>query len=141
MRGDMSNPDAGPRSDSWAIEELFLSLSRGDLAGARSCFAPNARVWHSFDCIALTVDQACSGFSAFIAAFPERSFRDIQRAAIPGSFVQRHLTVALDAQGVYRAWPTCVFVTLQDHLIIRLDEYLDRAGGLRGNLVLTPGLA
>jgi hypothetical protein len=137
----MSYPDTSPRSGSWTIDELFLSLSRGDLAGMRSCFAPNARIWHSFDCLALTLDQASSGFSAFIAAFPERSFRDVQRAVIPGGFVQRHLTVARDSKGVYRAWPTCVFMLLQDHLITRLDEYLDRAGSLTGNLAVTPGLA
>jgi hypothetical protein len=132
--------DQGSNKDTSAVDDLFLSLARGDITRTRSCFTANARIWHSFDCNELTVDEACSGFSAFIAAFPQRAFRDVRRIEILGGLVQRHLVVGRDANGVYRAWPTCVIVMLQDRLICRLDEYLDRAGSQTGNLSMTPGL-
>jgi hypothetical protein len=137
----MSSPATGPIDDAWAIDELYLSFSRGDLAGVRSCFTPNARIWHNFDCIGLNLDQACSGWSAVMQTFPERNVIDVQRIAIPGGFVQRHLFVVRDSKGVQRAWPTCIFVRLQNRLIERLDEYIDRAGSVTGNLETTPGLS
>ena len=73
--------------------------------------------------------------------FPERNVIDVQRIAIPGGFVQRHLFVVRDSKGVQRAWPTCIFVRLQNRLIERLDEYIDRAGSVTGNLETTPGLS
>jgi uncharacterized protein len=135
----MGNTTEVSRPESHAIEQLFLCLSHGDLAGARACFAPNAIVWHNFDCLALTLDEASKGWAAFIGAFPERSFKDIRRTKTPHGFLQQHLTVARDANGVYRAWPTCVIVTMKGPQITRLDEYLDRAGALKDNLQLTPG--
>jgi hypothetical protein len=137
----MNSPANFPGSDPWAIDELFGSLARGDLAGARSCFTPEARIWHSFDCIALNLEQACSGWREFISAFPQRNFTDVQRVAMPGGFVQRHLLVVRDSHGIQRAWPTCIFVRLQGRLITRLDEYLDRAGSLTGDVGTTPGLS
>jgi uncharacterized protein len=107
----------------------------------RACFAREARIWHSFDCIALSVDQACASWSTLITAFPQRGITDVQRMAIPGGFVQRHLFSARDSQGIQRAWPTCIFATIEGGRMTRLDEYLDRAGGLIGTIETTPGLA
>jgi hypothetical protein len=106
----------------------------------RSLFAPDARIWHNFDCVALSLDQACGAWSAFVATFPERCIADVERIAIPGGFVQRHLQVVRDAAGVQKTWPVCIFVKLQNCLITRLDEYLDRAGSLLGAHAATPGL-
>jgi ketosteroid isomerase-like protein len=135
----MRDPTELSNRESSAIDNLFLCLARGDVAGARACFTPTAVVWHNFDCLPLTLDGAVKGWTAFIGAFPERGFKDIRRTAISNGFLQQHLTVARDAKGDYRAWPTCVVVTMQDQKINRLDEYLDRAGSLMENLSLTPG--
>jgi hypothetical protein len=62
------------------------------------------------------------------AAFPERSFVDARRSRVPGGWVQRHQLIGLRADGAQMAWPVCMFVTLRDGLIARIDEYIDRAG-------------
>jgi hypothetical protein len=130
-----------PPIDSSAVDKLYQSLARADVAGARACCAPDARIWHNFDCIALTLDQACVGWNAFIAAFPERNVTDVRRAALlGGGFLQRHLQVIRSTDGVWRAWPICIIVSIDNGLITRLDEYMDRAGSLTRELTTTPGL-
>jgi hypothetical protein len=135
---DLSNSAAVSTSDSPVLDALFRSFAQGDVDQMRACFTPGAWIWHSFDCISLSVDQACASWSALITAFPQRGITDVQRMAIPGGFVQRHLFSARDSRGTERAWPTCIFTTIEGGLMTRLDEYLDRAG-LIGAIKSTPG--
>lgn len=51
-----------------------------------------------------------------------------------------HLQVARNADGVRRAWAVCLVISVENGLITRIDEYIDRAGSLTGDLETTPGL-
>jgi hypothetical protein len=112
------------------IDELFACLSRGDVAGARGCCTPDARVWHSFDGVALSLDQACAGWQLFVTTFPERSVVDVRRAAIPGGFVQQHLLIVRRTDGARRGWPICIVFKIREGRIASLEEYIDRSGAL-----------
>ena len=43
-------------------------------------------------------------------------------------FVQQHLFVVRDSSGSRRAWPVCLIVRLEKGRILRIEEYVDRAG-------------
>jgi ketosteroid isomerase-like protein len=116
------------QEDGLIIEQAYGAMQRGDLVSARTCFAPDAVVWHNFDRLERTLDETMSDWSGMIAAFPERGLENVTRMRTEtGLFVQRHLFVVRDLHGQRRAWPICLIVTLADGHIVRIEEYVDRA--------------
>jgi ketosteroid isomerase-like protein len=111
-----------------ALDDLFNGLAMGDLALSRAALAPDARLWHSFDGIAHDREATLANFASVIAAFPERRFDDIRRQPTPTGFVQQHVMAVKTAEGRALAWPVCVVVRIEAGVIVRLDEYIDRAG-------------
>ena len=125
------------------IDRLFAALANGDLAAARGCFTPDARVWHGFDGLAHDVDAMIGQWQALIDAYSERVVLDVRRQPTPQGLVQQHVMVC-GRDGVRKAWPICIVVRLADGLIARLDEYIDRAGSFTppaDGAVVTPGMA
>jgi ketosteroid isomerase-like protein len=124
------------------IDKLFEALARGDVASARACCTPEARFWHSFDGVALDLDQACAGWAGFIASFSERTVVDVRRVGIPNGFLQQHYLVVRRPDGARKGWPICIVVRTREGLIARLEEYIDRSGTLpvSGGDLTTPGL-
>lgn len=110
------------------IDRLFGALGKGDLEAARDCLTPDARLWHSFDRIALDRNGAMAGFADFVGNFVARTIIDVRRHAIDGGFVQQHLMTATRQTGEVMAWPVCIVVRIENDSIVRLDEYIDRAG-------------
>lgn len=132
----------GDHKDGRAIDRAFDAFSSGDMAAARDCFAAHAQVWHGFDGVARDVDETIADWAQLVTAFPERGLADVRRrSAGDGVFVQQHLFVVRDKAGVRRAWPVCLVVRVQDDRILRLDEYIDRAGSFVApdGQVKTPG--
>ena len=127
------------------IDRLFGALGGGDIDAAVACFAPDGTVWHSFDCVVHDRDSMARDWAGFVGAFPERAFADARRQATADGCVQQHLMVGRTATGVRKAWPVCVVVRVdRDGLIVRLDEYIDRAGAFTladDAPAVTPGLA
>ncbi len=123
------------------IDRLFGALGAGDLETARDCLTPDARLWHSFDQVAMDRDTTMAGFADFIANFAARSFVDVRRHAFEGGFVQQHLMTATKHSGEVLAWPVCIVVRIENDRIVRLDEYIDRAGFFKpeSGAVTTPG--
>ncbi|RYE40745.1 MAG: nuclear transport factor 2 family protein [Hyphomicrobiales bacterium] len=109
------------------VDTLFDHLGTGDVRAARELLSPDAQVWHCFDRVAHDRQSACRGFEAFIATFPERRFTDVRSHAIDDRFVRQHVMTVLTAGGERLSWDVCVVGIIEGGLIIRLDEYLDRA--------------
>jgi len=129
--------------DGQVIDRLFGALADGDVDVAVACFADEAKVWHCFDCIAHDKPAMREQWQALVDNFPERDFVDVRRQPIPGGFVQQHVMTATTASGANKAWPTCIVVRVENGLIARLDEYIDRAGAFDpgpNGLKVTPGL-
>lgn len=110
------------------IDALYDALSRGDAAAARESLADDAVVWHGFDRVARDRDEIYADWATLITTFPERKAVDVRRQPTAEGFVQQHLWVMRSPQGPLLAWPVCVVVTVRDNRIVRLDEYMDRAG-------------
>lgn len=110
------------------ITLLYDALACGDIAAARACFTADARIWHSFDGIALDLDAAVQGWEALIAHSVERYVEDAHCQTLPDGFVQQHVFVLRTASGARKAWPVCVLVEVEAGRIRRFNEYMDRAG-------------
>jgi ketosteroid isomerase-like protein len=129
--------------DGTIIDRMFGALSRGDVQGAVDCYTPDARVWHGFDRVAHDMAAMRGEWQALIDNFPKRSFVDVRRQSTPSGIVQQHLMVAAMRSGQRKAWPCCIVVRIEDGLIARLDEYIDRAGAFEPpseGPIVTPGI-
>jgi ketosteroid isomerase-like protein len=121
--------DVNSSGDTGALVDRFYdALARGDLFGARACCTADVRFWHSFDRIALSLDEASHGWERLFAGFPERAFVDVRRCQTENGFVQQLIMVGTTPAGVRLGWPLCIIIAVRDGLIARLDEYIDRAG-------------
>lgn len=117
-QAELSNP----------IDLLFDALARGDIDFARETMCADARIWHGFDRVELTVDELLGQWGSLIGGTRARFVTDVTRQAIEGGYVQQHLFVIEQVDGRRIAWPVCIVVTIRDERIVRIDEYMDRAG-------------
>ena len=130
-------------NDGAVIDRMFAALSAGDLAAAAACYTPDARIWHSFDCVAHDLNGITAEWEGLVANFPQRDYVDVRRQQTPDGFVQQHVMTGTTASGARRAWPVCIVVRVEGGRIARLDEYIDRAGAFEppvGEPLRTPGL-
>ncbi|GGA37203.1 nuclear transport factor 2 family protein [Sphingomonas psychrolutea] len=114
-------------TDTNIIDRMYTGLVSGDVEAARDCYTPDAVIWHGFDRITMTRDAAAESWTAMCAQFPERRLSDVRRQPTPTGFVQQHVWQMLTKEGKWMNWPVCLVVEVRDGLMIRLDEYLDRA--------------
>lgn len=110
------------------IAKLYDALSAGSAAEARKAFSPDAVSWHSFDQQEQDLDTVIASFEQLIANSAARGIADIHRIEIPGGVVQEHAFWMETQGGVRMAWPVCLVVRIEDGLIARINEYMDRAG-------------
>ena len=111
-----------PATETGAVlDRLYDALARGDVAGARACVTDDLVVWHSFDQLAVGLDDVVAAWEQLMTAFAERAFVDVRRSPVLGGWVQRHTMLAVTASGSRVAWPLCLFVTLRDGLVSRMD--------------------
>jgi ketosteroid isomerase-like protein len=122
---DTALPDAGTAA---VVDRLYDALARGDVAAAEACVTDDVAVWHSFDQVAVGHAELLVAWQQLVDGFAERSFVDVRRSPVPGGWVQRHTMICTTAAGDRVAWPLCMFFTLRDGLVCRIDEYIDRAG-------------
>ena len=125
------------------IDRRYGALASCDLDSAMACLAPDARVWHCFDGIAQDRAGILAGWRDLLAAFSKFAFVDVRRQKTTEGFIQQQMMTALTASGEMIAWPICLVVRLENGLIARIDEYIDRAGRFSvGDMhsAITPGL-
>lgn len=110
------------------IDRMFEALARGDCAAALACFKPDGQLWHGFDGIAHDRPAILEQWQALVDNSVARVVADVRRQATAGGFVQQHVMAVTGASGATKAWPICIVVRIEQGLIARLDEYIDRAG-------------
>lgn len=123
------------------VDQMFEALARGDIAAARATCTPDARIWHSYDRVALDLDGIAEQWAALVAGTAERGISDVRRQPTPDGLVQQHLFYIRPAGGARKIWPVCVVARIEGGRIARLDEYIDRAGSYASDEepLATPG--
>ena len=125
------------------IDRMYAALANRDLDAAMACLAPDARVWHCFDGIAQDRAAILAGWTALLAGFPEFAYVDVRRQATVDGFVQQQMMTGRTASGTLVAWAICLVVRLENGLVARVEEYIDRAGRFSVadlHTATTPGL-
>jgi ketosteroid isomerase-like protein len=124
------------------LDRFFGSMQPCDTATLRDCLTEDAIVWHSFDRLAMRVGDVVKSWEGMATTYTERGVTDVRRQQTATGYVQQHLFVVRDKDGVRKAWPVCIVVQIRDGRIERLYEYIDLSAAFdpgEGDAV-TPGL-
>lgn len=113
--------------------KLMRAIEEGDVALARTCYAPDARIWHNYDEKEQTPEENLATLEWVIAHLVDRRYEIVFRHAFPGGYVQQHVMHGTLPNGTAFHMPACLVCKVSDGRITRLDEYLDmgQAAALR----------
>jgi ketosteroid isomerase-like protein len=115
------------RSTADVAAQLFANIEAGNVAGVAALYHDEVAVWHNFDNATQTKAENLRLLVGLIEIAPQRRYEVLERHAIGNRFIQRHNLHCRTAAGADVVIPACIFITVQDGTIRRIDEYLDIA--------------
>lgn len=113
---------------------LFAGIEAGRSAEVSAIYADGIEVWHNFSNRIQTKAENLRTLEGLIASAGAIRYEVIERLALDDRRVmQRHNLRVRTAQGEEFVIPACIFITVDDGRIVRIDEYLDtgQANALR----------
>ena len=110
------------------VARRFLgAIEAADVDVARSCFHPDARIWHNFDDATQSVEENLALMAWMAEQFPERSYAVHRLEPIAGGYLQQHTLEVTSPTGATARTEAAAIVTVSEGLIVRIDEYIDPA--------------
>lgn len=111
-------------------DRFFKAIEAGDVAAVRSCFAPDAVIWHNYDGLAAhekgdSVEDTLKVLEGVPRRIQGARYDVSQRELTETGFVQQHVLKGLMPNGEPIELIACVVCRVENGLIARLDEYFD----------------
>jgi ketosteroid isomerase-like protein len=112
-------------SETLALSDRFFdAIEKGDYDTLEGCYAPEAVVWHSHDCLyqprAENLAMLKSGMGRIKMQFTDRRIHVFE-----GGFVQQHRLYATRENGFVGQMDVCFVAYVRDGKISRIYEYFD----------------
>jgi ketosteroid isomerase-like protein len=121
--------------------DLFAAIEAKDPAAVGALYADDVAVWHNFDDACQDKAANLATLSGLCAAATKIRYDVTERLELEaGRVLQRHVLRVSVPSGETFAIPACIFVTVANGKITRIDEYLDtgQANRLRAASGRTP---
>lgn len=107
---------------------LFEAIEAGDPEAVAALYADDVEVWHNFDDAVQDKAANLAVLASLCQRVPEIHYDVAERLLLPdGRVMQRHVLRAVLGEGREVRIPACIFVTVREGRIVRIDEYLDTA--------------
>ena len=106
-------------------KKFIDAIQRGDVETARSCYTPDARIWHNFDDKEQSVDENMAALEKWKRLVDNRNYNVTRMERLPDGYLQQHILTGTTKEGVEIYVHACVICTVVDGKISRLEEYLD----------------
>jgi len=113
---------------------LFAGIESGRADDVAALYADDIKVWHNFDNREQNKAENLATLKGLVSSTGSRSYAVIERLLLPdGRVLQRHDLEVTTRSGAEFVIPACIFITVRDGQIARIDEYLDtgQANALR----------
>ncbi|MGU3584635.1 nuclear transport factor 2 family protein [Rhodococcus sp. C26F] len=108
-------------------DRFFAAICSGDEAALAELYSPDACIWHNDDGLEQTVAENLRTLRWLGRTLDNFRYEDIRRYALSNGFAQQHvLRATLPGHGPLEV-PACLFVRMDNGLIVRIDEYVDSA--------------
>lgn len=113
---------------------LFAGIESGRADDVAALYADDIKVWHNFDNREQSKAENLETLKGLVSSTGSRSYVVIERLLLPdGRVLQRHDLKVTTRGGAEFVIPACIFITVRNGHIVRIDEYLDtgQANALR----------
>jgi ketosteroid isomerase-like protein len=104
---------------------FVAAIMAGDTEALRRIYAPEARIWHNGDGAEQTVEENLRTLRWLARNVRDLRYEEIRRDALAAGYVQRHVLRGSIKDGPSIEVPACLFVTIEDDTITRIEEYAD----------------
>lgn len=105
---------------------LFKCIEAGDPAGVDALYSEDVEVWHNFSNAIQTKAENIQTLTGLIASVDQIRYDVKERIALDDDRVmQRHDLICTTRDGTSFTIPACIFITIRESRIVRIDEYLD----------------
>lgn len=106
-------------------DRFFDSLERRDYDSVDSCYAPEAVIWHSHDCLYQPRSENLAMLRRGGDTQQKVRYRDRRVRVFEGGFVQQHRIEVTWANGFEGRMDVCFVAYVRDGMISRVYEYFD----------------
>jgi ketosteroid isomerase-like protein len=121
-----------PDDPAATVDRLIVAIEGGDADGVRAVYAPDVAVWHNHDGVEQGLEDNLRVLTWLISRTAERRYDEVRRHVLDdGRVVQQHVLRLRFADGRTADLPACLFVTVADGRISRIEEYLDESSARR----------
>jgi ketosteroid isomerase-like protein len=106
-------------------DRFFDAIERRDVATLDACYAPEAVIWHSHDCLYQSRADNLAMLEEGMRAQEKVRYRDRRIRVFEGGFVQQHRIEVRWAGGFEGRMDVCFVAHVRDGMISRAYEYFD----------------
>ena len=107
---------------------LFDAIERRALQAVAALYADDVQVWHNFSNACQSKAENLEVLTALCDNVREIHYDVVERLLLDdGRVLQRHVLRAKVGSGEEILIPACIFISVREGRIVRIDEYLDTA--------------
>jgi ketosteroid isomerase-like protein len=106
-------------------DRFFDAIEQGDYKTLESCYAPEAVVWHSHDCLYQPRAANLAMLKAGMKRNKKMEFADRRIRVFEGGFVQQHTLFVTHPNDFVGRMDVCFVAYVRDGKISRIYEYFD----------------
>ena len=108
-------------------QQLFENIEAKRVEGVSALYADDILVWHNFSNTTQTKTENLQTLDGLTRNVAQIRYDVTERVLLGDRVMQRHLLRCRISTGEEFVIPACIFVTVRDGKITRIDEYLDTA--------------
>jgi len=108
-------------------QQLFENIEAKRVEGVSALYADDILVWHNFSNKTQTKTENLQTLDGLTRNVAQIRYDVTERVLLGDRVMQRHLLRCRISTGEEFVIPACIFVTVRDGKITRIDEYLDTA--------------
>ncbi len=106
-------------------DRFFDAIEQCDYPTLEACYAPEAVVWHSHDCLYQSRADNLAMLKSGMETLPKVHFADRRIRAFEAGFVQQHTIYVTRPNGFVGQMDVCFVGYVRDGMISRAYEYFD----------------
>ena len=107
--------------------QLFRAIESKSVADVAALYDDAVGVWHNFDNAVQNKSDNLKVLGGLTQSVAMIRYEVLERHAVGDRVIQRHDLHCTLANGKTFSVPACIFITVKNDKITRIDEYLDTA--------------
>ena len=106
-------------------DRFFDAIERKDIETVERCYAPEAIVWHSHDCLYQSRESNLKTLQDGMSRMKKMRYKNRRIHTFEGGFVQQHTLFVTHADDFVGQMDVCFVAYTRDGMISRAYEYFD----------------